>query len=251
MRARLRPATGIGGSHREHAALASSTVVARASAGPTAVPRERRSLFGRRLTPNNLREHAGAEVVDWNHTVQRPVASRESQSPFGSSSPEPAEPRIPSPSLRRARKLRRGRRSLIPNPDPPRVPRHPESRRLGYYQLRCTSSWRRRLPGAPNSSAQRGSRTRWRPQMWTRRSRWRGADRLCLARRARQGAQGHVVSRHHPLGVVLAADTVVAVGDEILGKPEDRSRRGARCFACSPDRTHEVHTAVVVRQRRS
>jgi septum formation protein len=53
--------------------------------------------------------------------------------------------------------------------------------------------------------------------------------------------------RHHPVGVVLAADTVVAVGTEILGKPKDRTD-AARMLRLLADRIHEVHTAVVVRR---
>jgi septum formation protein len=53
--------------------------------------------------------------------------------------------------------------------------------------------------------------------------------------------------RHHPLGVVLAADTVVAVETEILGKPKDRTD-ATRMLRLLSDRIHEVHTAVVVRQ---
>src|SRR4029079_14783653 len=53
--------------------------------------------------------------------------------------------------------------------------------------------------------------------------------------------------RHHPVAVVLAADTVVAVGTQILGKPKDRTD-AARMLRLLADRIHEVHTAVVVRR---
>jgi septum formation protein len=53
--------------------------------------------------------------------------------------------------------------------------------------------------------------------------------------------------RHHTLGVVLAADTVVAVGTQILGKPRDRTD-ATRMLHLLSDRMHEVHTAVVVIQ---
>lgn len=43
--------------------------------------------------------------------------------------------------------------------------------------------------------------------------------------------------------VILAADTVVAVGDEILGKPEDATD-AARMLRLLSNRTHEVITAV-------
>jgi septum formation protein len=53
--------------------------------------------------------------------------------------------------------------------------------------------------------------------------------------------------RHHQAGVVLAADTVVAVGTHILGKPVDRTD-AARMLRLLSDGIHEVHTAVVVRR---
>jgi len=43
--------------------------------------------------------------------------------------------------------------------------------------------------------------------------------------------------------VILAADTVVAVGDEILGKPENQSDAG-RMLRLLSNRTHQVITAV-------
>jgi septum formation protein len=44
---------------------------------------------------------------------------------------------------------------------------------------------------------------------------------------------------------VLAADTTVALGDTILGKPADRDD-ARRILGALSDRTHEVHTAVAV-----
>jgi len=44
---------------------------------------------------------------------------------------------------------------------------------------------------------------------------------------------------------VLAADTTVALGDEILGKPEDR-QDAARILSRLSGREHEVHTAVAL-----
>ena len=44
-------------------------------------------------------------------------------------------------------------------------------------------------------------------------------------------------------GVILAADTVVAVGDQILGKP-DNTADAVRMLRLLSDRTHEVTTAV-------
>lgn len=46
-----------------------------------------------------------------------------------------------------------------------------------------------------------------------------------------------------PQGSILAADTVVAVEEEILGKPEDASD-AARMLRLLRDRTHQVITAV-------
>jgi septum formation protein len=53
--------------------------------------------------------------------------------------------------------------------------------------------------------------------------------------------------RPHQAGVVLAADTVVAVGAQILGKPKHRAD-AARMLRLLSDGIHEVHTAVVVRR---
>ena len=48
--------------------------------------------------------------------------------------------------------------------------------------------------------------------------------------------------------IVIAADTVVAIGDTILGKPQ--SERDARVMLCMlSGRTHEVFTGVTVRYR--
>jgi septum formation protein len=49
--------------------------------------------------------------------------------------------------------------------------------------------------------------------------------------------------RHAPGRLVLAADTVVALGDEILGKPADPAD-AARMLRRLSGRSHEVHTAV-------
>ncbi len=47
---------------------------------------------------------------------------------------------------------------------------------------------------------------------------------------------------------ILAADTTVALGDAILGKPTDASD-AARILALLSDKTHVVHTAVVLAHR--
>jgi septum formation protein len=54
-------------------------------------------------------------------------------------------------------------------------------------------------------------------------------------------------SVRHPASVVLAADTVVAVRGEILGKPHNRAD-AERMLRLLAGTTHEVHTAVVVRR---
>jgi septum formation protein len=50
-----------------------------------------------------------------------------------------------------------------------------------------------------------------------------------------------------PGSVVLAADTVVVAGTQILGKPTDRADAEQMLRALS-GRVHEVHTAVVIRR---
>ena len=62
--------------------------------------------------------------------------------------------------------------------------------------------------------------------------------------KARQ-AMDRIAAEGKPSLPVLAADTVVICGDEILGKPEDAAK--ARLFMQKlSGRTHEVRTAVVV-----
>jgi septum formation protein len=60
-----------------------------------------------------------------------------------------------------------------------------------------------------------------------------------LAAEKASAATGH----HPPESLVLAADTVVALGAEILGKPVD-APDAARMLRRLSGRTHEVHTAV-------
>lgn len=57
------------------------------------------------------------------------------------------------------------------------------------------------------------------------------------------------VGAQHPQGVVLSADTVVVIDNEILGKPRDRADAKAMIKKLS-GRTHEVYTAVCVCQGR-
>jgi septum formation protein len=63
---------------------------------------------------------------------------------------------------------------------------------------------------------------------------------LLLARR-----KADVVAARHPRDVVLAADTVVAVGGQILGKPHDRAHARQMLSQLSGT-THQVITAVAV-----
>jgi septum formation protein len=63
------------------------------------------------------------------------------------------------------------------------------------------------------------------------------------ARRLAAEKVAAAVTRHSPARLVLAADTVVALGEEILGKPADAAD-AARILRRLSGRTHEVHTAV-------
>lgn len=64
------------------------------------------------------------------------------------------------------------------------------------------------------------------------------ACRLCRAKAA-------AVAHHHPGAVVLAADTMVALDAELLGKPADPDEAVAMLRALR-GRTHQVYTAVSV-----
>jgi septum formation protein len=63
------------------------------------------------------------------------------------------------------------------------------------------------------------------------------------ARRLASEKAAAAVRRHGPAALVLAADTVVALGEEMLGKPADAAD-AARMLRRLSGRTHEVHTAV-------
>ena len=85
-------------------------------------------------------------------------------------------------------------------------------------------------------------------------------QRVTLAKLAASVAHRKAVSAHeipldgggssysHLSQPVLCADTTVALGDEILGKPEDAAD-AARMLACLQGRTHQVFTAVAVAWR--
>jgi septum formation protein len=67
--------------------------------------------------------------------------------------------------------------------------------------------------------------------------------RLLAVRLARDKAAA--VAQRHPEAFVLAADTVVAVGRRLLGKPDDATD-AARMLALLSGRAHRVLTAVAV-----
>ena len=59
------------------------------------------------------------------------------------------------------------------------------------------------------------------------------------------GLKAWAVARAHPEAVVIAADTVVAIDGELLGKPEDEAENAAFIRRLS-GRTHQVYTGVTV-----
>lgn len=71
----------------------------------------------------------------------------------------------------------------------------------------------------------------------------------CARRLAGEKASA-AAARHPPDRLVLAADTVVALGDEIFGKPADAAD-AARMLRRLSGRCHEVHTAVAARRAES
>jgi septum formation protein len=58
------------------------------------------------------------------------------------------------------------------------------------------------------------------------------------------------VARSHPAALVLAADTIVAHENEILGKPEN-SREAAETLRRLSDSTHSVYTGMALQHHRS
>ena len=54
------------------------------------------------------------------------------------------------------------------------------------------------------------------------------------------------VAATHPDQLVIAADTVVAVGGQVLGKPQD-PEEAVRMFTALSGREHTVHTGITVR----
>lgn len=65
---------------------------------------------------------------------------------------------------------------------------------------------------------------------------------------SRQKAEAVLQSIADPRVLVIGADTVVALDDLILGKPEDRADAG-RMLAMLQGRTHEVYTGVTLLRR--
>jgi len=70
-----------------------------------------------------------------------------------------------------------------------------------------------------------------------------GESPAACARRLAVEKAAAAVRRHGPGVLVLAADTVVALGAELLGKPADAAE-AARMLRRLSGRTHEVHTGV-------
>lgn len=68
-----------------------------------------------------------------------------------------------------------------------------------------------------------------------------------VARAKAQAGLKRLEQRNLPRAAVLAADTTVAIGEEILGKPADREA-AARMLAALSGRRHEVLTAIAVAQ---
>lgn len=68
-----------------------------------------------------------------------------------------------------------------------------------------------------------------------------------VARAKAQAGLRRLEQRNLPRAAVLAADTTVAIGEEILGKPADRDA-AARMLAALSGRRHEVLTAIAVAQ---
>lgn len=67
-----------------------------------------------------------------------------------------------------------------------------------------------------------------------------------VVRLAREKAQaGHAVVSGHPASPVLGADTAVVIGDEILGKPQNRAD-ALRMLAVLAGKTHRVYSGVAV-----
>lgn len=69
-----------------------------------------------------------------------------------------------------------------------------------------------------------------------------GAERVCKLAKAKCAE----VAARHPGRMVLAADTLVCVDDEIMGKPKN-DRHAARMLRLLSGRTHQVYTGACLR----
>jgi septum formation protein len=73
-----------------------------------------------------------------------------------------------------------------------------------------------------------------------------GEEPRAYALRVARDKAARAAAKHEAGPVVLAADTVVVAGDQILGKPRDAGD-AARMLRLLSDAVHDVHTAVVLR----
>lgn len=60
--------------------------------------------------------------------------------------------------------------------------------------------------------------------------------------------KAHAIAARHPDATVLAADTTVALGTEVLGKPQDLAE-AERMLRALAGHTHQVHTGIAVLHR--
>jgi len=78
-------------------------------------------------------------------------------------------------------------------------------------------------------------------------SRWDGLPPDALVEQLSQ-SKGEVVAAQAPAGtLIIAADTVVVLDGQVLGKPKDRAEAVSMLSRLS-DRTHEVYTGLSVRR---
>jgi septum formation protein len=75
---------------------------------------------------------------------------------------------------------------------------------------------------------------------------WEAEDPKAYALRVALDKAAATSAKYGEGRVVLAADTVVVAGDDVLGKPRD-ARDAERMLRRLSDGVHEVHTAVVLR----
>ena len=62
--------------------------------------------------------------------------------------------------------------------------------------------------------------------------------------------KAQAVLSFYPEAIILGADTTVALGDEVMAKPEDRAD-AERMLRTLSGRTHQVHTGIAVVTRRA